>query len=336
MNKKILVSVIIILMFVLIGALGTGLMISQRISNAGKGEYLWSAEESALYHVMVIIDDSVSTYNDEFESGLMEIAEEKHIAVEIIAIEGRNYGNNVIEALEKARFSKVDGVILHAFENEDVIKEIEQLSEIGIPVFTMNADLPDSKRTSYVGVDQYRVGLVAGESLIEHMGDTGRVAIIQQKNYSSEDMLILGFKDVLIEYPNVTVEYIENTEQGVLSAETVVADILKNNNSIDGIFCTDGQNTLGAIQVLLDKNLINDVVLIGYGNDDEIYEYIKKGNIIEAAIVLDDKDLGYKTLNAFYEYKSQSYVANYINTKASVVDKTIVDVYLREKGDLDD
>ncbi|QUI22330.1 substrate-binding domain-containing protein [Vallitalea pronyensis] len=337
-NKRLIYGLILILVVILMGSLIAGIAISNEITKSSKGDYLWDSKERAKEHIMVIIDDANQTYDEAFEKGLLETAATYRIAVEINKIDRTNYDDDVIAALDKAKYAKVNGIIVHAFNDEKMASKIQEISDLGIPVITLDEDVPKSSRICYVGVNRYDIGQLAGESFARLLHDGGKIAVIDQKSYSkdrtiNEEMMLLGLREVLKSQPNLSLEKIEYTEQGVLSAETAATKILLGRNDINGIFCTDGENTLGVVQVLIDNNLVNDVVLVGYGNDAEIMAYIEKGNIIEASIVTDHEDIGRQAIEAFIEYRTNQFVSSYINTDIRLIDETNVLDYISEMSD---
>ncbi len=340
-KKRLIYGLLLILIVILMGSLIAGISISNEIAKSSKGEYLWDSKERAKEHIMVIIDDSNQTYDEAFDKGILDAAAGFNIAVEINRVDRTNYYEDVIIALDKAKYSKVNGIIVHAFNDDRLIRKIKEISELDIPIITIDEDVPKSPRICYVGVNRYDIGQLAGESFASLLSDGGKIAVIDQKSYGKdrtikEEMMLLGLKEVLKSRSNLTLDIIEYTEQGVLSAETAATEILLGNKDINGVFCTDGENTLGVAQVLIDNNLVNDVVLIGYGNDIEIIEYIKKGNIIEASIVTDHEDIGREAIKAFNEYRTNQFVSSYINTDIQVVDETNVLDYISEMSDSND
>lgn len=316
-------------------------MISNRITQTAEVDYLFHTKKAAADHLVVILDDTDETYGQAFELGLMETADDQGVAVEIMRIDRSDYISEAVKALEKAIYSKADGIVLHSYDDEMLKNKIDEAFDKNIPVIAINKDVPDSKRISFVGVNRYNIGLAAGESFIRHLGEVGKVAVIDQISYGQEktideEFMLLGLQEVIKAYPELTLETVEYTEEGVLSAETVATRIFSEYPDITGIFCTDGQNTLGVVQLLVDTNRVNEVVLIGYGNDNEIIQYIEKGNIVEASIITDQYELGRKVVDGYLEYKANDFVSNYINTDIRVIDQENVESYIEGKGDTDD
>jgi ribose transport system substrate-binding protein len=337
-NKRLFFWVMGILVITLSVALFAGFYISYQLTKSSADEYFWASKENADYHVMILIDGSNQTYSEEFIRGIEEESEIYRVATEIISIEGANYRDQLIENMQLAMYNKVDGLIIHAYYDDEVIAMIDKLSLAGIPVITMNEDLASSQRITYVGVNRYTIGEIAAQEMIKSLGTSGKIAVIEPRSYEeyadiNDSLLVLGFNDILKKYPNITLEHVLYTEEGVLSAEIIATNLMKENPDISGIFCTNTSNTLGVIQVLVDNNLVSQVSLIGYGDEVEILDSIKKGNIIEASIVTDFYDIGKKAIAAFYEYKTSAFVSNYFNTSIQVIDQSNVDTILLEKSE---
>lgn len=337
-NKRLFFWVMGVLVITLSAALFAGFYISYQLTKSSADEYFWTSKENADYHVMILIDGSNQTYSEEFIRGVEEESETYRVATEIISIEGANYRDQLIENMQLAMYNKVDGLIIHAYYDDEVIAMIDELSLAGIPVITMNEDLPSSQRITYVGVNRYTIGEIAAQEMIKSLGTAGKIAVIEPRSYEeyadiNDSLLVLGFNDILKKYPNISLEHVLYTEEGVLSAEIIATNLMKENPDINGIFCTNTSNTLGVIQVLVDNNLVSQVSLIGYGDEVEILDSIKKGNIIEASIVTDYNDIGKKAIAAFYEYKTSAFVSNYFNTSIQVIDQSNVDTILLEKSE---
>ena len=337
-NKRLFFWVMGVLVITLSAALFAGFYISYQLTKSSADEYFWTSKENADYHVMILIDGSNQTYSEEFIRGVEEESETYRVATEIISIEGANYRDQLIENMQLAMYNKVDGLIIHAYYDDEVIAMIDELSLAGIPVITMNEDLPSSQRITYVGVNRYTIGEIAAQEMIKSLGTSGKIAVIEPRSYEeyadiNDSLLVLGFNDILKKYPNISLEHVLYTEEGVLSAEIIATNLMKENPDINGVFCTNTSNTLGVIQVLVDNNLVSQVSLIGYGDEVEILDSIKKGNIIEASIVTDYNDIGKKAIAAFYEYKTSAFVSNYFNTSIQVIDQSNVDTILLEKSE---
>lgn len=319
-------------------ALSVGIYMSNKISLATSESYLFESKNEAIYHVMIIVDGSNQAYGTAFMEGINKTSEQYKVAVEVIRVEGNDYENEVMNLLDMAIYAKVDGVILHGFASESLSKKVEKVIQKDIPVIVLNEDLPYSNRISYIGVNRYKIGQVAGKELAKAMEGSGKVVVIEQKSYKkddnlSEDLMLLGLTDTLKEYQELNLELVRYTEQGVLSAETIATQIFRETSNINGIFCTNSQNTLGIAQALIDNNLVNEFVLVGYGDEEELLGYIEKGKIARATIVINYEDIGRAAIKTFYEYKNNRFVSGYVNISLQVIDENNVQDYLIEMSE---
>ena len=335
-TSKMIFIAIVILTLILLGALSLGLYTSNDIKIRTE-QMSQINNEDVRYHVMMIINKSDETYSDAFFDGVKLSAKAYNVAVETIEVEERDYLNEVVDRLDMAIYSKVDGIILHAYNDPDIIDRINQASEMGIPVITLNENLHQSKRISYAGNNRYSIGINVGKTIAELTSGRGKIAVVDQIDYEnnvveSTDLLNLGIKDVVDDYEKLEIVLTRHTDQGVLSAETIATEILEDYPEIDAIFCTDSQSTLGIVQVLIDRNRVNDFTIIGYGNDMEILDYISRGTVIQATIITDDFSVGKASIEAFYNYKENGIVNTEYLPSIIVVNQENVSAYLKELG----
>jgi ribose transport system substrate-binding protein len=349
MRKKILTNLIlIILILVLVISLTTGLLYSNKIYQVSKELKRLEAAQVADYHVMVIVDGTDEAYTKSLYKGLNEACIANNVAAEFIIVKETDYVRSFLEKFDMAIQSNVDGIIIHAFKNPELEAYVKKATDKGIPVITMNEDLAMTDRISYIGVNKYQIGYKAGQKLMEAMPGPGKIAVIEknviyndsvdevlEEGKVSDNVIIMGMRDAIKEREDLSIEVVKYTDKGLLSAEGVTINLFEDYDGINGIFCADGQDTLGVIQVLLDFNKVSEVTLVGYDDDPEILDYIARSNVIEATIVTDYGIIGRKAIEAFVEYKKEAIVSSYINTEVTVVDKKNISQYqyMNEKGD---
>ncbi|PHS36326.1 MAG: hypothetical protein COA82_01750 [Alkaliphilus sp.] len=341
-NKKIIYVLTIVSGIILLIALGAGFYVSTEINKTSEALSLYRDNKEAGYHIMMFLDKSNQMYSDAFRAGVNEVAKEHNIAVELISIDRSNYIEELLDRLDLAMYAKVDGIIVHAYLDERIIGKIEQAKDMGIPVVTLNEDLPLRSRITYVGINRYNMGLVVGETIAKKTGGSGKLAVIEQKGFlrkgeqnitKKTDLMIQGINDVFERYDDLSLEVVRYIERGVLRAGTVATEILQEYPSINAIYSTDGQSTLGIVQVLIDNNRVKDFVLVSFGDNEGVLHYIGKGDIIEATIVTDYKEIGKSAVRAFYEYKTTGVAKSHVNVPMQVVDENNVESYMKEKSE---
>ncbi|MEU4426879.1 LacI family DNA-binding transcriptional regulator [Actinoplanes sp. NPDC024001] len=88
-------------------------------------------------------------------------------------------GNEVVRALERVGRSRSHGVIVMAPPGPEVADAVARL---GVPVVTLNGDLPAGKRIAHVGVDDFDAGATAAYLVEQRLADrAGDVLVINGK-----------------------------------------------------------------------------------------------------------------------------------------------------------
>lgn len=339
-NQKLGYLGIVVTTFVLVVGLLSGLYISNEITKASTYNLENQDWLPAKYHVMILVNNEEEAYRSEFVKGIEAASKDWQMAYEIVKIPQKDYDKDLIDAIDMAIYAQVNGIIIDAVNSQSVVDKIRQAIDLGIPVVTLNEDLPQSKRTSYVGADNYKLGRLVGQAFYEALEGEGRIGIIEKSKIKVEaaiqeqvsDLLLLGLTDFFLEHPKMHVETIGYTETGILGAETVATNMLKEYPTINGIFCSDEKNTLGVIQVLLDNNLVNEIVLVGAGDDEEILAYLERGNVVESTMIKDDYDIGYQAMQAIHDGLGNLFVPSYMNTESYLLTHHNIKEYLYEKS----
>jgi ribose/xylose/arabinose/galactoside ABC-type transport system permease subunit/ABC-type sugar transport system substrate-binding protein len=87
-----------------------------------------------------------------------------------------------IEAIEQAIAQKPDGLAINGLDPA-IISLIDKAMDQGIPVVLWDADLPESKRITFIGTDWPQLGVRLAEAmapLVKHKGKVGRLGNISQ------------------------------------------------------------------------------------------------------------------------------------------------------------
>ncbi|WP_222264282.1 LacI family DNA-binding transcriptional regulator [Modestobacter marinus] len=87
------------------------------------------------------------------------------------------------------------GVVLKAPDHPLVAAAVERLADAGIPVVTLVTDLPTSRRTAYVGLDNRAAGATAAYLLDQWVPDAGAVLVTRGSgSFRGEDDREMGFR----------------------------------------------------------------------------------------------------------------------------------------------
>jgi len=319
--KKLLVFGVVILVFIFIFLIGYSINYFQ-INLLEANSLLKESSSKIDYHFIVIAQNTDDSYWQIVREGCFDAASEFNVAVEFNGPRFTNMDEQV-KYFKMAVASRVDGIVTHVLDEEVFTPLIDEATEAGIPVITIETDAKNSKRKAFVGTNTYNLGGEAGKLVLESVGDEAVIGIIIKSfNGTSENvpqnLRVAGFKDTLKDAPNAIIKTIQSSGAGLFSAEEVTRQILYNYPEVNTIICTNVKDTICAAQIVVDLNKVGQVTIIGYGDAPEILRYIEKG-VIYGTVAANPYEMGYESIRSLVEYKKKFMTSSYVDTGARVI-----------------
>jgi LacI family transcriptional regulator len=104
--------------------------------------------------------------------------------------------------------SEADGVVLVAREHPAINRAVRKLRGAGIPVVCLTTDLPSSRRSAYVGNDQYSAGSVAGLLIGNALPrERNSILLVMSVPFRCQQEREMGFRRVLrTDFPHLKIE----------------------------------------------------------------------------------------------------------------------------------
>ncbi len=273
----------------------------------------------------MIIKDSEDPYWKSFKEGADKAAALYQASLDTTYLEARGQVKsefNERTLIDKSTIANVDGIITFISEPIGCEKWIDQAAELNIPVITLENDVPNSKRTSFVGYNAYRFGQEAGKKMAESLRGKGKVAIVMSRNeqeeQNSQNLKISGFLNEVNQSPSLEIVNYIISDNGLYSTQDIVSKLISEETPIDGIFVTNSVDTESIAQLLIDNNLVGKYQVVGSGNSEEIVRYVSKG-ILFASVYVNAYEMGYKTVETLAKIKNNEAVPSYIDTTISVL-----------------
>lgn len=334
--KRLLVVGVIILFFMFISLIGYSINYFQ-LNLLEANSLLKESPGKIDYHFIVIAQNTDDSYWQTVKEGCFDAASDSNVAVEFNGPRFTNMDEQV-KYFKMAVASRVDGIVTHVLDEEVFTPLIDEATEAGIPVITIETDAKNSKRKAFVGTNTYNLGGEAGKLVIESMGDEAVIGIIIKSfNGTSENvpqnLRVAGFKDALKVAPNASIKTIQSSGTGLFSAEEVTRQILYDYPEVNTIICTNVKDTICAAQIIVDLNKVGQITIIGYGDAPEILRYIEKG-VIYGTVAANPYEMGYESIRSLVEYKKKLMTSSYVDTGAKVITARNLEKYkntLKEK-----
>lgn len=286
------------------------------------------------YHFYLIAQNSVDPFWKELRLGLETAAKEHKVVVEFNAPRFNN-PQEELRFLDIAVTSEVDGIITHVSSGTDFTDLINKAKGKGIPVVTLENDDKNSDRNSFVGTNSFELGKAAAELMIKATGGRANVAVIVSNDLeldsTSQNLKMNGFLSTLKDFPEIKVVRTYTSKMGILSAEEITQTIISGADNINAIFTTSSVDTIGSAQLVVDRNRVGRITIVGYGDTEDILRYISK-DIIFGTVMSDPYKMGYESIKALIDIKEKNNVSTFIDTGVKVITKDNVDEYVKKSA----
>jgi len=189
----------------------------------------------------------------------------------------------MVAALELAIARKPAGLVVVGFE-ESLTPVVNKAVDAGIPVVTVDADLPRSKRSAFVGTGNFNAGFQGGLKLAELVGGSGKVALLTKLGQSNLGERVEGYKAALAKYPQIAIVQIANTESDPGKATQVASLLLQRHNDLAGIACVEAAGGAGAATAVREAGRIGQVKIVAMDRDNSVLKYIEQ-DVVQASVV---------------------------------------------------
>ena len=288
------------------------------------------------YHFYFIAQNSVDPFWREVRQGLEDAAKEHKVVVEFNAPRF-NSPQEELRFLDIAVTSEVDGIITHVSNGNDFTGLINKAKGKGIPVVTIENDDKNSDRNSFVGTNSFQLGKAAAELMIKATEGRANIAVIVSSDLeldsTSQNLKMNGFLSTIKDFPGMKVVKTYSSKMGILSAEEITQTIISGNDGINAIFAMNSVDTIGTAQLIVDRNKVGSIAIVGYGDTEDILRYISK-DIIYGTVMSDPYKMGFESLEALIDIKEQNNVSTFIDTGVKVITKTNVLEYGKKSTSL--
>jgi len=248
----------------------------------------------------------------------------------------------MITAFEQAMAKKgIKGIVVVGFEPA-LEPIINKAMAAGIPVVTVDADLPNSKRIAFVGTGNYKAGLEGGAKLAELIGGKGKVALMTKVGQSNLEERISGYKDALAKFKDISLVQIVDTQSDAVIAAQVATAVLRKNTDLAGIGCVEAAGGTGAATAVKEAGLVGKVKIVSMDRGNEVLEQIGKG-VISATVAQRTALMPFYAVQILYNMANQdipitkdnvraqvSPVPSYVDTGVIIVDRTNYKYFLRK------
>jgi ribose transport system substrate-binding protein len=188
----------------------------------------------------------------------------------------------------------VDGIVLSAAWIEAAPAAMQAINDAGIPVVMVDRLLKGSEYTSWIGPDNYAIGVQDGQFIVEQLGGSGQLGVIRG-GPADNSIGLDRTNGMLSEVEQSDIEVIMfpdfagwSTDGGFAAAETLMAQ----NPDLNAIFCENDSMCLGAQKAIEDRGLGDSIFVVGVDGQKEALVQIMAGGVYRATGLNNSDQIG--------------------------------------------
>lgn len=272
--------------------------------NSGGGASEESAEQAAAqgdgYEFIFVCPIVGMEYWNMCSDGIEQADNELGTSTQIVGpTDASTFTTEIANYMEAAISSQPDAIM--GYSGLEVMGPlIDKATELGIPYLAIDSDAPDSSRFAYIGTDPYNAGYQSGEGMAELTGGTAKVAVLCSSLSSEKEMEeVEAFKDAVADY-DIEILAMEETNGDLATAVTKMEALVSTYPEMTAVLGTSAYDVQAAAKVKEERGL-DDLVLVGYDDQEETLNYIRDG-IIGGVVVQDPYTMGYEGVRLLKEY----------------------------------
>ncbi|ADH98435.1 periplasmic binding protein/LacI transcriptional regulator [[Bacillus] selenitireducens MLS10] len=227
----------------------------------------------------ITVGFSISTLNNPFFVTLQEGAEAhaEELGIELLMVDAQDDDAKQINDVEDLITQGVDVILINPTDSTSVVAAVEAANSAGIPVITVDRGADGGDVVAHIASDNVAGGEMAGELLIELVGDGADVAELEGISGSSAARERgEGFNNVAADALNIVTAQTANFNRA--EGLTVMENILQGNPDLTGVFAHNDEMALGALEAAESAGR-EDLIIVGFDATDDAVAAVEDGRL---------------------------------------------------------
>ena len=280
--------------------------------------------------------------------GFAAAAAEYHVSADLRGPDTFDPGAELTE-LRNVIASKPAGILISAADAASFREDIDAAVQAGVPVITVDSDVPMSQRIYFIGTNNLQAGHLGGQRMVEKLGaNGGNVVFFTNAGQPNLDDRLKGYNEVFADHPKIKVVDVFDIKGSADSAFDQTEKYLAKTGAdkVSGFICLEASSGKGVAEVLKRHNA-TDRTLIAMDIDTDTIGLIKSGQM-EATVSQKPYTMGYiglKSLADIHAHLPKPFLSNYqvnvfapypafVDTGTALVDKGNADQYAKSAAEV--
>ena len=213
----------------------------------------------------------------------------RHDDVDFILLEGTNDSAAQVSQVEQLIADDPDVLVILPHEGDPLTPVALEAMEQGIPV--VNVDREFSTKAAYrtwIGGDNYGIGVSAGNYIAEQLDCEGNVVEIQGiAGISVTEQRTAGFADTIEQLCGDGIKIVAQQPADFLPDQglEVMETILQAEPDIDAVYTHDDDMAMGVVSAIENAGREDEMILTGAGGSRDAMERIQQGGLYAATFL---------------------------------------------------
>ncbi len=207
---------------------------------------------------------------------------------------------SLVAAVEQTAARRPAGMMVVGWDPSALVVAINAAVDSGIPVICVDADVPASKRLSFVGTNWYDIGVQQAQVMLKVLGARrGKIALLGLIEQTIDQEAFAGFRSVAI---TAGLEVMEPQQDKGNQAEAtrVAAAIIQGTSDLVGMAGFDSESGPGIGQAIKEAGRIGRIVGTTVQAEGQMLRFIKEG-VMAAAVMQKRKLFTYQGVKALFD-----------------------------------
>jgi ribose transport system substrate-binding protein len=282
-------------------------------------------------------------YWQEAKAGFMQAASDLKVHAKMVGPDTFD-PKAELQAFQSAVQQKPSGILISVTDPAVFTYDIDKAIAAGIPVITIDADAPASKRLFFIGTNNYQAGFLGGTRLAQELKDKGNVVFYTMPEQANLAERLRGYREALARFPDIHIVRVVNIAGDPRVAFDTTDEMLGNAGTpINAFVCLEAQGGREVAAVINNRHL-HDKVILAMDTDADTLDWIDKG-MIAATIAQKPYTMslvGLHMLDDLYHNKLPHLDANFakdsfapipafVDTGTALIDKTNLPTFRQAK-----
>jgi ribose transport system substrate-binding protein len=225
-----------------------------------------------------------------------------------------------IALIDEALSDKPDGFVVVPVHPTAVNAALRKVYAVGIPLVGLLNRFSEPGALSYVGADDYAIGVELASYLFQHLGGRGEVVIMEgvPSSVTSNDR-VRGFNDALKQFPDVRLVRKIRGDYLREPAKRAAAELLREGVRFDAVLAANDDMGIGMMAALEEAGAKATVVSVNA--IPEAIAAIKEGKLL-ATVDFNSKDMATIATEALLRHLGGEKVPPEIILPVQIVDRS--------------